>query len=217
MVKDALFRWLSWLWPLPKARAQGRFGALEVRYEQGRAVLNSANGNQSFGSLHRVWQVAFQRIGLARTPPANVLLLGLGGGSVPHILIKELQLSPRITAVEIDPAMVELAKVHFGGTSWTGTNIVEADALMHVHIDRERYDLVVVDLFEDLEMARGIDTSGFAHALRDRCTGTLLFNTVGYDPESQRRCDRTAQQLDKVFASVDELRLEGVNRVFIAR
>ncbi len=217
MVKDALFRMLSWLWPIPKASAQGHFGALDVRYEQGRAVLNSANGNQSFGSLHRVWQRAFQRIGIDSAPPERVLLLGLGGGSVPHILLHELRLSPRITAVEIDPAMVELAKVHFGATTWAGTTIVEADALMHVHIDRERYDLVVVDLFEDLEMARGTDTSGFAHALRDRCAGTLLFNTVGYDPESQRRCERIAQHLNKVFASVDELRLEGVNRVFIAR
>ena len=200
-----------------KATGDGRFGPLEVRYEAGRLVLNSAYGNQSFGSLHRVWQDVFNKIDLKQRPPASVLLLGLGGGSVPHIVRKELHISAPITAVEIDPTMIALGRTHFGLDRIADLKIVEADAIMHVHADRQRYDLVVVDLFEDLDLARGVDTLGFAHALRDRCEGVLCFNTVAHDPVSEARCQRVHAHLQKVFGTVDELRLEGVNRVFIAR
>ena len=73
---------LSWLWPMPVDRFTTLHGPMEVRYEGGALVLNSERGNQSFGSLHRVWQDVFQRIGLKNSPPTSVLLLGLGGGSV---------------------------------------------------------------------------------------------------------------------------------------
>lgn len=213
-------RWrvlLSWLWPVRVARIHGKHGPLEVRYEAGRLVLNSAHGNQSFGSLHRVWQEVFARIGVAVDPPSSVLLLGLGGGSVPFILRRELGLSCPITAIELDPAMIAAGRAHFGLDRVAALHVIEGDATVRVHALHERFDLVVVDLFDDLDLARGTDTLGFAHALRDRCQGTLCFNTVGHDPNSRARCDRVAANLRRVFNTVDELSLEGVNRLFIAR
>ena len=217
MILTLPLRLLSWLWPIGKARKDGRYGTLEVRYEAGRLVLNSPYGNQSFGSLHRVWQVVFRSITIEKHPPGSVLLLGLGGGSVPHILRKELHMTMPITAVELDPAMIYLARTHFGMDRLPDLRIVEGDAVVQTHADRQRYDLVVVDLFEDLDLARGVDTLGFAHALRDRCAGVLCFNTVAYDDASDERCQRVHDNLCKVFSSVDEMQLEGVNRVFIAR
>lgn len=202
---------------MSRATNEGRFGPLEVRYEAGQLVLNSTYGNQSFGSLHRVWQDAFTKIELRQRPPKSVLLLGLGGGSVPQILRKELHIAAPITAIEIDPVMIALGRSHFGLSQLADLRIIEADAVVQVHSDRQRYDLVVVDLFEDLDLARGVDTLGFAHALRDRCEGVLCFNTVAHDAVSETRCHRVHTYLQKVFTTVDELRLEGVNRVFIAR
>lgn len=210
-------RLVSYICPISVERFTGALGEREVRYEKGDLVLNSAQGNQSFGSLHRVWQRVFAGIGLERSPPSEVLLLGLGGGSVPRILRRELGLACPITAVEIDPAMISAAKRHFGLNQWQALTVIEGDAIMHVHAMKQRFGLVLVDLFDDLDLAPGVDTAGFAHALRDRCDGTLCFNTVGYDAESGARCNRILANLKKVFGSVDELRLEGVNRVFIAR
>ncbi len=212
-----MLRLLSWLSPIRVARAQGRTGALEVRWESGRLVLNSAHGNQSFGSLHRVWRAVLRQQMREQEPPCNALLLGLGGGSVPWIMREELRCHAPITAMEIDPVMVQLAKAHFGLDRLPGITVIEGDATVQVHALRERYDLVLVDLFDDLDLARGVDTLGFAHALRDRCAGTLCFNTVAYDAQSNQRCERVRQNLLRVFAAVDERRLEGVNRVFIAR
>lgn len=210
-------RWLSWAWPIPAGLTSGRHGELQLRYENGRLVLNSANANQSFGSLHRVWQQVFRLMELKEHPPKDILLLGLGGGSVPRIVREELGLAVPITAVEIDPVMILLAKEQFGLDRYDAVHVVEGDAVVQAHAMRERYDLVLVDLFEDLDLARGVDTLGFAHALRDRCAGTLCFNTVAYDAASDARCERVKQHLSKVFGSVEEWRLEDVNRVFVAR
>lgn len=206
---------MSWVWPMRAERLAGRSGELELRYESGRLVLNTAHANQSFGSLHRVWQQVFRLLALRDSPPEQVLLLGLGGGSVPSILRQELRIASPLTAVEIDPVMVRLARTHFGLDRLEAIDVIEGDALVQVQALRDRYDLVVVDLFEDLDLARGVDTMGFAHALRDRCSGTLCFNTVGYDAPSTARCERVKTNLTKVFGTVDEWCLEGVNRVFI--
>ena len=210
-------RLLSYLWPTIQLREPSLHGVLTVRWEAGAKVLNSANGNQSFGALHRVWQLIFDELDLRRDPPRDVLLLGLGGGSVPTILREELGVAAPITAVELDPVMVELGRRHFGLGSHAGLHVVAGDATMQVHNMRERFDLVVVDLFDDLDLARGVDTMGFAHALRERCSGILCFNTVGYDGISDQRCQRVKENLSRVFGKVDELRVEGVNRVFVAR
>ena len=212
-----LKRIMSLIWPVPSARMAGRHGLLEARYEYGRLVLNSARGNQSFGSLHRVWRSVFAYLGLRDAPPASVLLLGLGAGSVPSILRRELRLPCPITAVEIDPVMIDAGRRWFGLARWPALTVIEGDATVQVHALKDRFDLVLVDLFDDLDLAPGTDTLGFAHAVRDRCTGTLCFNAVDYDDQSGARCDKVLSNLKRVFGTVDELRLEGVNRVFIAR
>lgn len=212
-------RLLSWLWPLRVAVLPGRSGDLELRWENGRLVVNSAHGNQSFGSLHRVWQRVLERVLVPGQPPANVLLLGLGGGSVPTILRKELGLRMPITAMEWDQAMVTVARKHFGLYTLGDITVVEGDATIQVHALSGRFELVLVDLFDDLDLARGVETMGFLHGLRDRCAegGVVCFNTVAYDEASDARCQRVFDGLRRVFHTVEELRLEEVNRVFIAQ
>lgn len=219
MISSFLFKWLSWVWPVRSTTVEGRHGKLEVRWEYGRKVLNATQSNQSFGSLHTVMQHAFKHLELDRNPPKNVLLLGLGGGSVVHILRKEFGLHAPITAVEIDPTMIHLARTEFQLDSYSYLKLIQGDAIVQVHAIRERFDLVVVDLFADLDMAHGIDTSGFVHALRDRCgeDGVLCFNAVAYDAASAARCERVKEHLTRVFHFVEELNMEEVNRVFIAR
>ncbi|MFN3875501.1 MAG: spermidine synthase [Flavobacteriales bacterium] len=210
-------RLFSWIWPIVQERAEGRHGPIEARWENGRLVLNTPRANQSLGSLHRVWRQVFAWVGLRKTPPANVLLLGLGAGSVPRILRHELRLPCPITAIEIDPAVIAMGRRLFGLGAIADLEVIEGDAIVAIHALRQRYELVLVDLFDDADLARGIDTAGFARALRDRCAGMLCFNTMAHDTASAARCDKVKAHLARSFGSVDELRLEGVNRVFVAR
>lgn len=190
---------------------------LTVRWEAGTKVLNSVEGNQSFGALHRVWQAVFAHLRLNQRPPRHVLLLGLGGGSVPAILREELAIAAPITAIELDPGMVQLARMHFALDRHRNLEVILGDATIQVHALRDRYDLVVVDLFADLDLARGVDSRAFLHGLRDRCAenGVVCFNTVAYDSASDWRCQAVHDHGLNVFHRVQELRQEEVNRVFI--
>lgn len=212
-------RIFSWLWPIRETTTTGLFGQLEVRWENGQKVLNSAQGNQSFGALHRVWQRTFSHLDLQDKPPGSVLLLGLGGGSVPRILRDELGLTMPITAVELDPKMVDLARSHFGLDRYPGLEVITGDATIQVHALKDRFDLIIVDLFDDLDLARGVDSRSFLHGLRDRCSvdGVVCFNTVAYDPNSGARCLRVKAHAQRVFYSVEELVLEDINTVLIIR
>ncbi len=218
----ALWGWrrvLSWIRPVPVEEVLGQHGVLTVRWEQGRKVLNSAYANQSFGSLHRMWRVVLQGLDLGTVRSGNILLLGLGGGSVIHIIRNELGMTSPITAVEVDPIMVELANRHFGLVDQHNVVVLLGDATIQVHALVARFDLIVVDLFDDLDLARGVDGRTFVHGLRDRCAegGVVYFNTVAYDRSSDVRCQRVHDHLVNVFNAVEELRVEEINRVFIAR
>jgi spermidine synthase len=192
-------------------------GDLEVVWENGRKVLNSAHGNQSFGSLHHVWRATFEAIELSQRPLRSVLMLGLGGGSILEILRKELLDAVAVTVVEIDPMMIGLAGDEFLSID-DRTRVIEGDALIQIHALKEQFDLITVDLFSDLDLATGVDTAGFAKALRDRCApdGLVCFNTVGYDQLSASRCNKVLMHLKEHFGSVKEFHFEGVNRMFVA-
>jgi len=202
-----------------ETHTNGQFGRLEVRWENGRKVLNSNHGNQSFGALHRIWQRTFVHLGLTDEPPGSVLLLGLGGGSVPHILREELGLTMPITAIELDPVMLTLARSHFDLDRHTDLEVITGDATIQIHALKERFDLIIVDLFDDLDLARGVDSRSFMHGLRDRCAsdGIVCFNTVAYDETSKMRCHAVKEHGQRIFHAVEELVLEDVNKVFIFR
>ncbi len=212
-------RLLSYFRPVRVWRGIGRWGPLEICWENGTLVLNGPRSNQSFGSLHRVWQLALHdTLGPGR-PAGPVLMLGFGAGSAAHILRHQRNVTVPITAVELDPMMVRLAHEHFDAGTLTDLTIVQGDALSYVQAGPRVFDLVLVDLFHDLDLAPGVESPDFLRALaeRTRPDGDLLFNTVVHDAVSKARSERVGLGLRQCFERVEELRLEGLNRVFHAR
>ena len=214
-----LMRWLSEFVPVRLDRRQGRYGTLELSLEHGQLVVNSLHANQSFGSLHRIWQTCFRDIGIEHTPPEHVLLLGYGAGSVARIIRDELGLHCHITAVENDPLMIEWARTHFGLDDFADLTLLEMDAVQAVATLPQAFDLVIVDLFVELDVAPGTAEPNFLNMVRDKVLpgGTLLFNTITHDAPSTVLSARIGEQLRLCFGSVTERCYEGDNVMFIAR
>ncbi|MBV6404432.1 MAG: methyltransferase domain-containing protein [Flavobacteriales bacterium] len=217
---DLIWRLLSMLWPVRVARWEGRYQPLELTYELGRPVVNSRRANQSWGSLHRLWQQVFREVLPPAPGPDTALVLGFGAGSVASILHHEHRRPTRITGVEGEPRMLQLAHrqhrpyrrdlvtVHVDdafawATAWSGPP----------------FALVVVDLFVELDMPAPMDGPTFLDDLR-RLTapdGVLVVNTIRHDEMSADRSERIGAGLRLRFGTVEERMLEDVNRVFIAR
>jgi len=209
---------LSYAWPVTQWKGQGKYGPLAVVWEQGRLVVNSAHANQSFGNLHAIWQQCLEQQRVKSRPLRSILLLGFGAGSAARIIRNELGITAPITAVDGDPQILRIAREHFRSDHLRDLHLVEDDAHHFMQGHQARHDLVLVDLFHELDLAPGVDEEPFIHALC-RCTapgGLLCFNTIAHDASSTVRSQRTLRWMRHYFQDVEEHAYQGINRLFTA-
>jgi spermidine synthase len=170
---------LSYFFPLTRKIRSEFNGDLEVTVSNGRKVLDSLNANYSYGSLQRILKFALGQLDLA--PVQHVLLLGLGGGSAVATLRLDFNFKGRITAVDIDPVIIRIAREEFGIIESDQLQIVCADALAFVSTQAAHYGLVIIDLFIDNQVPGTFLTPEFWRDIRSclRPGGHLIFNTIG--------------------------------------
>jgi predicted O-methyltransferase YrrM len=184
---------------------------LEVAVVKGRKVLDGAMVNYSFGGLHEVFREAFERLEVGKRDIKSVLLIGLGAGSVVHLLRRDFGVRAPITAVEIDPVMVDVAREHFDLDGWRNLEVVVADAAEWIARATRRFDLVVIDAFYEAQVPASLRTAEFARDLRERIApgGWLLFNQVSNRPAARTDALACAELFQKVLGSVRLLQVRG--------
>lgn len=172
---------LSYIWGLRICTLHSALnGKLEVWYISGKYRLDSENANYSFGSLHKLFQKVFREINLTVRNPESLLLLGLGAGSIVSVLRKELNMTTRITGVEHDDLIIQLAREYFGIDRYTGLTIVHEDAAVFVVTNDQKFDCIVIDLFHDRDVQeKFIQRSFLDHCFRHLSeNGILIFNYI---------------------------------------
>lgn len=191
---------------------------LVVAIQDGKYVLNATNANYSFATLHRVFQKAFNKIGIISKPPKSVLVLGCGAGSIPTIIYKELGLNPNMDAVEIDGKVIALGKKYFDLGEFSNLNIIIDDALSYVKNTANKYDLICVDVFKGINVPNEFLSQHFFEHLKSLLNekGELLFNFVAYNHETKEQVEKIEKLLSKYFSHQETFKIEGINRVFYA-
>lgn len=146
--------------------------------------------------------------------PARILIVGLGGGTLPTALA-ELLPNAQIDTVEIDPAVVSVATRYFGFVTSPRQQVHEADGRAYVEqAGREgrKYDLIMLDAFDYTYIPAHLMTREFLHQAKALLApqGVLAANTFStsqlYDRESATYAD--------VFGEYFNLRSN--NRVILA-
>jgi spermidine synthase len=124
--------------------------------------------------------------------PRSILIVGLGGGSLPRALLKLLP-DAKIDVVEIDPAVVSVAQKFFDLPVSPRMNVIEADGRVFVKRairEQRRYDLVMLDAFDHEYIPEHLLTQEFLQEVRTLLTpdAVLAANTFStsrlYDHES---------------------------------
>jgi len=155
--------------------------SLEVTWANGELVLDSANTNYSYGSLQRILRKGLKNIGYDRIiEMKHILVLGVAGGSVIKTLTNEIKFEGKITGVEIDSSIIALANEYFQLNEIPNLQIVIDDAFEFVLKTKEKYDLIIIDIFQDTTMPNFLFEEFFINRigfiLKDN--GFILFNTM---------------------------------------
>lgn len=184
-------RLLSYILPVKIYQKKSEFSKnLEVTWNNGYLVLDSENTNYSFGSLQRVLKKGLKYIGYDRINTFdNILILGVAGGSIIETLKNEVKFEGKITGVEIDRTVVEIANNYFGLNQYKNVEIVIDDAFEFVLKTKERYDLIVIDVFQDTIMPNFLFEDFFINRINFllNVNGFILFNTMVLEYQDRRR------------------------------
>ena len=147
--------------------------------------------------------------------PQRILVIGLGGGTLPRALQKLLP-AAKIDAVEIDPAVVRVAGKYFGFVPGPRTEVFEEDGRVFAkRMGKQgiRYDLIMLDAFDHDYIPEHMLTREFLLEIKALLTpnGVLAANTFA----SSKLYDLESATYFSVFGQF--YRLKGGNRVILIR
>ena len=148
--------------------------------------------------------------------PRRILILGLGGGTLPMFIRKHYP-DATIDAVDIDPAVVYVAKEFFG---------FREDSRMQAHVDdgrqfieksRQPYDVIFLDAFGSDSVPEHLTTQEFLQAVRRAVKpgGGVVGNLWG--PGHNRLYDSMIRTYQEVFDELFILEVRNAgNKILLA-
>ena len=219
-MKSIIQTLLSYIWSLRICTLHSALnGKLEVWYISGKYRLDSEKANYSFGSLHRLFQKVFSEINLTARNPESLLLLGLGAGSVVSVLRDELNMTTRITGVEHDDRIIQLANEYFGIDHYPELTIVHEDAAVFVAANDQKFDCLVIDLFHDRDVPeKFIQPSFLDHCFRHLSeNGILIFNYIAANLRQKEEFEELKRNFTALGREFRVLELLGDNKVIVAK
>ncbi|SFJ78548.1 spermidine synthase [Myroides guanonis] len=210
---------LSYLIPVPYKRITSNVNSqLEVTWNNGKLVLDTPNTNYSYGNLEKILKKGLQYIGFKKIKNMDsVLILGLGAGSILHTLRTEIDYQNHIVSVELDPAVLYTAKKYFDIDRFKNHEIIEGDAFEYVLKNHnKKFDLIVLDLFQDVTMPSFLFEKYFVNNLKSMLSinGFILFNTICLTNEHLERNQEYLKLYDPNIFSLRQLpKLQNHNEI----
>ena len=185
-------------------------------------TLVRSDSNQSCKDLNAPKRLVFAYARMTMTAllfnrqPQKILIVGLGGGTLPEAFF-ELLANVKIDIVEIDPAVIKVAKEYFLFEDNEHKRVIAQDARVFIKraiLQSTEYDLVILDAFNGDYIPEHLMTKEFLLEVQNVLSrdGVLIANTFGtsklYDYESNTYRD--------VFGSfINYKRPETGNRLII--
>lgn len=177
---------------IPIFKGNGLYGPITVTKKSGRVNLYTgkkylqSSYHPSRRSRGLVWEwfaAAPLFSGSFKGILGSVLILGLGGGSIVKAL-NNAYAAGRVTGVELDPLIINLAKKYFYLND-ANLTVTAGNAAQFVFSVKEEFDLVVVDAYRQNQIDSGVRQKSFLRRCRQILTpqGVLAINCVNLDDE----------------------------------
>jgi predicted O-methyltransferase YrrM len=150
-----------------------------------------------------------------------ILLLGLGGGAVPHLVAHRCARC-RLTAVDCAPDALAIARALVQADDGVRTSYLLATAEAYMRDPRTRarsFDVIINDVYDGSVAPPAVHTAAFARAVQQRLMprGVYLVNVFVPTPDDGRAA-AVAATLGGVFRSVTQQRVaDSGNVIMLAR
>jgi spermidine synthase len=197
----------------------------EARYLYFDRTLQSAMTLKDPAALRLLYS-RYTSIGFTFRPDAKkMLIIGLGGGSIPKKLNKELP-NMEIDAVEIDPEVVKMAKDHFNVKEGKNLRIHAQDGRLFLSRTQTQYDIILLDAYFTDSMPFHLATKEFFELAQRKLTpnGIIVANLIsavtGPSGKIARSFVRTQRQVfpqTYIFAArrPDHVSLDTIQNVIV--
>lgn len=212
----ALKRVASFVWPVPVKKVKSDTTELEVVLYQNRLMLNTAKANYSFGNLQTAFARLFREYRLPWLEIKRVLVLGFGAGGVSQLIHKY---SPHSSQVGVEGSKEVLGLYNICFKLLPYVRVVEAEAYQYVRSETERYDLVIVDLYNDLDVPDEFQSQDFISMLYNllESNGVVIFNKVVSNDKQKLEFQELLLTFSGYFRSVEVNEQMGLNRFIVAK
>lgn len=147
---------------------------------KGRMQLCTKNAIYSYEDRYDNFRLLFEQIDLNKHRFDEVLLLGLGLGSVPLLIDLSGARVNHMTLVELDPEVLRLAEKYSLNQLTTPYKTHCVDAKIFVERHHETYDLILSDVFLDDEIPAYFQSPPYVENLSKILTpgGLIIMNTL---------------------------------------
>ncbi len=210
----------SYIIPLNIYKQKSSFSqTLEVTWTNGQLVLDSQNANYSYGSLQRILRKGLKFIGFEKIQNMKkILVLGVAGGSVIKTLVDEINYKGDIIGVEIDNAVIEIANQYFQLNKIQNLKIIIEDAFEFVMNTDTKFDLIIIDIFQDTKMPDFLFDEKFIHRICHllNSKGYIVFNTMILNKNQRKlNLDYTKSFDSKTYTVTILNKMEETNELII--
>jgi len=170
--------------------------------------FNRARGNQTKVSISEPDKLQFPYTKAAFIAPAflekspeRILLIGLGGGSIPRVMARCYP-EARIDIVDIDEGVVNVAKRFFFFKPTSNMKITVMDGRRFLHSSKDKYDIIFLDAYDDLSIPFHLTTKEFFQIVRQRlATGGIVASNV-WGPNTDEFYLSEVKTYQEVFSHV---------------
>jgi spermidine synthase len=152
----------------------------EARYLYFDRTLQSAMNLDNPTALRLVYS-RYTSLGLAFRPDAKrVLIIGLGGGSIPKKYQKEFP-SLEIDVAELDPEVIQVAKKYFSFQEGKNLRVHPQDGRLFLTRTPQRYDMILLDAYFTDAIPFHLTTREFFQTAEKKLTanGIVVANIIG--------------------------------------
>ena len=180
----------------------------------GSPKMNIGGLLQSGGVVADIWKRSIKTINNQqsfdfaqdRSTISNILILGLGCGTVARIFSKKWP-KAKIVGVEIDPEVIKLGKKYFGLGEIPNLKIVCSDAIKTINNQQSttsNYNLIIVDLYLGEKIPDKTESINYLKNLRNLLSkdGIVIFNRLFWG-KHKKKAGEFVKKTEKIFEKVE--------------